>query len=114
MDKDYKNLIQSGVIDRQLNRGGLLKVANLRGESRQKGEIILLIEIESSDKDNQEIIETMSQRMGQEYFEAPTKSIEYSFENALSKVNIKMKDILLSKPKNWLTKMHIMAIAVKD
>ena len=110
----YKNIIESITINKNPHSGGLLKVLNLESEKKEKGKLILLVEIETSDKDNIEIIDILASELKRQFFNAPTRSAEYAFEHALSKANLAIKDILLTKPKNWLNKLHIVVLAIKE
>lgn len=114
MESRYQNVIAPITLDRQPGTIGALEILNLENKIKPKGNLILLIEIESSDRENTEIINILSQELKKQYFSAPTKSTEYAFENSLSKTNLRIKDILLSKPKNWLNKMHVVVIAVNN
>jgi len=95
--------------------GGTIAILDLTPEGAETGKRLAMgIEIESSDKDNEIIIEELAQELGQQFYSAPIDTVEYAFENALAKANIAIKDRLLTKPKNWLTKIHIVVIAAKD
>ncbi|OJI06192.1 hypothetical protein BK004_04990 [bacterium CG10_46_32] len=99
-------------IIRQSGSPGSLHVFELSHERAADKRLILLVEIEVSDKDNEGIIESIAHEIEQQFFNAPTKETEYAFENALAKANIRVKDILLVKPKNWLNKIHIVVAAL--
>lgn len=97
---------------RQSGSPGSLHVFELSHERAADKKLILLAEIEVSDKDNEGIIEAVAREVEQQFFNAPTKETEYAFENALAKANLRVKDILLVKPKNWLNRIHIVVLAL--
>ncbi len=89
--------------------GGTVAIFDLSKGTAKK--LYLFVEIESSDKDNASIITALSSQLQHHFYSAPTETVEYAFENALAKANASIKDNLLTKPKNWLTKIHIAAVA---
>ncbi|MAG28994.1 hypothetical protein CL632_02515 [bacterium] len=90
---------------------GLLSIFELTNPRSKSKKIVVFSEIEISDKDNDAIIEQIANEIKNQFFNAPTETSEYAFENALTKANIKIKDKLLAKPKNWLSKIHIVVLA---
>lgn len=114
MPKEHINVTEYTIARSTLASGGSLYIATLEAEDSQKGNLVFFIEIQTSDKDNDRIIALLERELEKQYFYAPTESVEFSFENALAKANMAVKDILLSKPKNWLTKIHVLALALSD
>ncbi|MBI2637024.1 MAG: hypothetical protein HYW81_02420 [Parcubacteria group bacterium] len=106
-----ENMVATQVI-RQSGSPGSLHVFELSHERAVDKKLLLLVEIEVSDKDNEGIVEDIAREIEQEFFNAPTKETEYAFENALAKANIRVKDTLLVKPKNWLNRMHVIVLAL--
>ncbi|MBI4122476.1 MAG: hypothetical protein HY462_00595 [Parcubacteria group bacterium] len=114
MPKEYISVTEFAVARSTLASGGSLHITTLTSEDSTKGCLVFFIEIETSDKDNEQIIALLERELEKQYFHAPTESVEFSFENALAKSNVAVKDILLSKPKNWLTKIHVLALALAE
>jgi hypothetical protein len=113
MDKKLTNYFAYNVIKRQ-SASGSISVFELSQKENPDKRLIFFIEIEASDKDNETITDFLTDELEKQFFNAPTQNLEYGFENALAKANIKVKDILLSKPKNWLNKIHIIVAAIKN
>jgi hypothetical protein len=111
MKKQATNLIAYEIIKRQATSGslGVFELTSTRARGKK---LLMMIEIEVSDKDNESIIEHLKSELEHQFFNAPTQTTEYAFEHALAKANIKIKDTLLAKPKNWLNKLHISAVAI--
>ena len=110
MDKTYENKFASTIIKRQGASSGSLRVFDWR-ESENNPFLTLFIEIETSDKENEKIIITLAEVLADQFFNAPTATVEFAFESALAKANISVKDALLIKPKSWLNKIHILVAA---
>lgn len=112
--KNRHTTIVSTEVLRQSGAPGSLHVFELSNEQAKDSQLVVLVEIEISDKDNEIIIEDMVREIEQQFFNSPAKETEYAFENALAKANIKVKDILLAKPKNWLNRIHVAVLAIAD
>lgn len=112
MQKQIINITEYAVARSSETSGGCLNISKFEPMDSSKGTLIFFIEIEISDKDNEIIIETLKKELEKQYFNAPTDSLEFAFESALAKANLAVKDLLLSKPKNWLTKIHIAVLAI--
>ncbi|MDZ4221529.1 MAG: hypothetical protein U1C18_01495, partial [Patescibacteria group bacterium] len=112
--KSRHTTIVSTEVLRQSGAPGSLHVFELSNEQAKDQRLVVLAEIEISDKDNEIIIEDLVREIEQQFFNSPTKETEYAFENALAKANIKVKDILLAKPKNWLNRIHVAVLAIAD
>ncbi|MEK7188962.1 MAG: hypothetical protein AAB671_00440 [Patescibacteria group bacterium] len=97
---------------RQSGAPGSLAVFELSHERAADLKLVLLAEIEVSDKDNDIIIEDIVREIEHQFFNSPAAEVEYAFENALAKANIRVKDTLLGKPKNWLNRIHIAVVAL--
>lgn len=110
MEKSYQNEIAQSVI-RLSGAPGLLKIFEWSDKKNERGTLLLFIEIEASDRDSEKIVKTLSGELTKQYFNALTESAEFAFEHALGRANIALKDILLAKPKSWLNKIHIIALA---
>ncbi|MBI1961348.1 MAG: hypothetical protein HYS45_01450 [Parcubacteria group bacterium] len=110
--KNLPEITMSCQVIRQSGSPGSLHVFELSHERARDKKLLILAEIEVSDKDNEKIIEDIAREVEQQFFNAPTKETEYAFENALAKANIKIKDTLLAKPKNWLNRIHIAVLAL--
>lgn len=89
-----------------------MRVFDFEDKNAERGQMILLLAFEASDKDNEKIIKIIADELARQFFNAPTDNIEFAFENALAKANITVKDILLTKPKNWLNKIHIACLVM--
>ncbi|MBU2575626.1 hypothetical protein KKF64_00825 [Patescibacteria group bacterium] len=111
MKKSPTNLIKHFIIKKQASSGSI-KIFETENKKHKDKKMLLFAEIEASDRDNEKIIQILKQELSDQFFNAPAQTDEYAFENALAKANIKIKDILLSKPKNWLNKIHIAAVAL--
>jgi len=109
--KNLVNDIQYAVVKPSGVGSGTLYISHSSDEDSDRGSLVFFIEIEISDRDNETIIVELEKELSKQYFNSPTDSIEYAFENALAKANVAVKDILLSKPKNWLSKIHIIILA---
>jgi hypothetical protein len=110
---ELENFIATEVI-KSTAAAGSLGIFELTHEKHANKKLLLLAEIETSDKDNESIIERITHELSSAFFNAPTETIEYAFENALAKTNIKIKDILLAKPRNWLQKIHVVVAVLFD
>ena len=111
MKKKAINVIATDIIKHQ-TAPGLLNIFELTNPRSKNKKIVLLVEIEISDKDNDSIVEHLANEIQNQFFNTPTETTEYAFENALTKANIKIKDKLLAKPKNWLNRIHIVVAAI--
>ena len=80
---------------RQSGSPGSLHVFELSHERARDKKLLLLAEIEVSDKDNEKIIEDIAREIEQQFFNAPTKETEYAFENALVE---QFKNLTLGDP----------------
>lgn len=114
MEKQYANYFSSSLIKRQGAGLGSLRVFDWRDVDPAAPCLTLFIEIETSDKENEKIITTLAEVLSDQFFNAPTETVEFAFESALAKANISIKDTLLIKPKNWLNKIHILVVAGRD
>lgn len=113
-DKNYENKVDALAIDKSPGQGGLLTIANFEEADNLRSALLVFVEIQSSDKDNQEIARILTEDLRDNFKNSPTDSLELAFEDALSKTNMRLKDILAAKPKNWLNKMHLLVLAIKD
>ncbi len=111
MEKRDFNSIEHRTIKRHPS-SGFLEIYELKNKNKPDKTLILLAEIEVSDKDNEKIIINLKNVLENEFFNSPAKNDEFAFESALDKANGEIKEILLSKPKNWLSKINITSIAV--
>ena len=111
MKKDSTNSIKYNIIKKQAS-SGYIEVFEIENAKYKNKKMLLFVEIEASDRDNEKIIQILKKELSGHFFNTPAQTDEYAFENALAKANIKIKDILLSKPKNWLNKIHIGIIAL--
>ena len=111
MEKRIVNSIISRIIKKQAS-SGTMEIHEIPRKGENGKELIVFAEIEVSDKDNETIISMICEELENQFFNAPSQNDEYAFENALAKANIRVKDTLLSKPKNWLLRMHIAAVAL--
>src|SRR3989338_2152497 len=114
MEKSYENKIESLLIDRSPSRAGSIAIANFTEAENSRSCLSVFAEIQASDKDNAEIIKILTSDLHGNFKNSPTSILELAFEDALSKTNVLLKDILLSKPKNWLNKMNVLAVAIKN
>lgn len=115
MEKSYQNYFAYTIIKRQGTGTGSLRVFDWRDTADPSAPCLtLFIEIETSDKENEKIIATLAEVLSDQFFNAPTETVEFAFESALAKANIAIKDTLLIKPKNWLNKIHILVVAGRD
>ena len=114
MEKQYANYFASSLIKRQGAGLGSLRIFDWRDTDPAAPCLTLFIEIETSDKENEKIITTLAEVLSDQFFNAPTETMEFAFESALAKANISIKDTLLIKPKNWLNKIHILVVAGRD
>lgn len=113
MEKQYLNFSAQTVVKRQ-GGSGTLKILEFKKPTALQEGLAFFIEIETSDKENERIVKILSEELKEQFFSAPTDSVEFAFENALSRANIAIKDTLLIKPKNWLSKIHVAVLANKD
>lgn len=111
MDKPYQNQIAHRVRKRE-SAPGLLKILEWSDKKTERGTLLAFIEIETADRDNAHIVKTLSSELTKQYFNALTEANEFAFEHALNRANIALKDILLSKPKSWLAKIHLAVMVV--
>jgi len=111
MASKLSNLFAQNIIKRQAS-GGSIRIVESIDENEENKRLVIMVEIEASDKDNETIINLLVEELERQFFNAPTQTLEYAFENALSKANVKVKDILLSKPRNWLNKIHAAVLAI--
>lgn len=112
--KSRQSIIISTEVLRQSGAPGLLHVFELSHERALDKKLVVLAEIEVSDRDNEIIIEDIVREVEHQFFNTPAQETEYAFENALAKANIKVKDALLGKPKNWLNRIHIAVLALVE
>jgi len=112
--KNLVNDIQYTVVKPSGVGSGSLYISHSSDDDSDRGSLVFFIELETSDRDNEAIITDLEAELTKQYFNSPTDSIEYAFENALAKANVSVKDTLLSKPKNWLSKMHIIVMAASE
>lgn len=110
--KSRPSTIVSTEVLRQSGAPGSLAVFELSHERARDLKLVILVEIEVSDKDNEIIIEDIVREIEHQFFNSPAAEVEYAFENALAKANLRVKDTLLGKPKNWLKGMHIAVLAL--
>ena len=113
MKKQLTNIIASQILKKQASSGSL-DISEIRDDNHPGKAILMFVEIEASDRDNEKIITAMKKELSDQFFNAPAQTDEYAFENALAKANLQVKDILLAKPKNWLQRIHIAAVALCD
>jgi len=111
MEQKSSNSIEFNTIKRQLS-SGFLDIFVSKNKKNPDKQLAIFIEIEASDKDNEIIVNELKNELEYQFFNSPTENNEYAFESALAKANAKIKDILLSKPRNWLNKIHIAALAI--
>lgn len=111
MKKTPTNSTAHDIIKKHASSGSIA-IFDIEDEKIRNKKILLFVEIEISDKDNEKIIQILKSELKEQFFNAPAQTDEYAFESALAKANIKVKDILLSKPKNWLNKIHVIAAAL--
>lgn len=114
MDKPYQNNFASTIIKRQGTGSGSLRVFDWREGEANAPFLTLFIEIETSDKENEKIITTLAEVLSDQFFNAPTETVEFAFESALAKANISIKDALLIKPKSWLNKIHVLVAGGRE
>jgi|GEM_PF-1389190 len=114
MEKQYTNYSDQTIIKRQGGGVGTLRILEFKDPAAPEESLTFFIEIETSDKENERIVRILSEELRDQFFNAPTDSVEFAFENALSRANIAIKDTLLIKPKNWLNKIHVAILACKD
>lgn len=115
MEKKYANYGAQTIVKRQGGGGsGTLRILEFKDPDAPEESLTFFIEIETSDKENERIARILSEELKDQFFNAPTDSVEFAFENALSRANIAIKDTLLIKPKNWLNKIHVAILACKD
>lgn len=114
MDKPHQNNFASTIIKRQGTGSGSLRVFDWREGEANAPFLTLFIEIETSDKENEKIITTLAEVLSDQFFNAPTETVEFAFESALAKANISIKDALLIKPKSWLNKIHILVAGGRE
>ncbi|MBI2050795.1 MAG: hypothetical protein HYT31_03230 [Parcubacteria group bacterium] len=112
--KSRQSTIVSTEVLRQSGAPGTLEVFDLSHERARDKKLVVLVEIEISDRDNEIIVEDIVRELEYQFFNAPTQETEYAFENALAKANIKIKDTLLGKPKNWLNRIHIAVLGLAE
>jgi len=98
MKKIPTNLVKHYIIKKQTS-SGYIEIFEIENEKYKQKKMIFFAEIEASDRDNEKIVKILKEELSEQFFNAPAQTDEYSFENALAKANIKIKDILLSKPK---------------
>ena len=89
MDKKLTNYFAYNVIKRQAASGSI-SIFELSQKENPKKRLIFFIEIEASDKDNETITDFLADELEKQFFNAPTQNLEYGFENALAKANIKV------------------------
>ena len=111
MSKRYQNYSAFTVIKQPGTQAGAGRIFDFKEKESAQGALLVLAAIETSDKDNEKIIKIIADEFAKQFFNSLANNIEFAFENALARVNITAKDILLTKPKNWLNKIHILALA---
>ena len=114
MEKQYINHSAQTIVKRQGGSSGTLRILEFKDPAAPEKSLIFFIEIETSDKENERIVRILAEELKDQFFNAPTDSVEFAFENALSRANIAIKDTLLIKPRNWLNKIHAAILAGKD
>ncbi|XOU94663.1 MAG: hypothetical protein ACNFW9_01210 [Candidatus Kerfeldbacteria bacterium] len=83
-------------------------------EEKNLGKLFLVAEINSDDKINLDIIQTIQDTFTTSYYNTDDLQIESAFEQALENVNQRIADMVGDYDTNWLDKLNIIAVIVKD
>lgn len=83
-------------------------------EEKILGRLFILTEIESNERINQDIINSIQETVKNNYYQGEELSIETIFEQALEKTNQKIAELISLYETNWLDKTNIVIAILKD
>ncbi len=81
-------------------------------EEQMLGSLLLLIELQSIDPVNQDIIHEIQKELQTAYYSSEELNAEVAFESALSKVNQKIADLVSDYANNWYERLNVVAAVV--
>lgn len=73
-------------------------------ERQNLGQLLMLIEIDSQEENNEQIIHLVEKEIQNNYYGSENFNIEVAFENALQKTNQKLHELIVAGQKSWLEK----------
>ncbi len=83
-------------------------------EERMLGRLFVLVEIDSHDARNVEIIEALQETVTKAYYESEDFQIETAFERALQKTNERLPGIVSDGFEEWIQRLNIIIGVLKD
>ncbi|MFH1598002.1 MAG: hypothetical protein ABIB97_02940 [Patescibacteria group bacterium] len=78
------------------------------------GKLLIITDIHSQDRINQDIINTIQEEVKKHYYQSSDLNIETAFENALQKTNEKLHQLIQDGLTNWVDKLNIIIAVIKD
>lgn len=83
-------------------------------EEKNFGTVFSIVDIESKDPKNEQIIATLNEELVQNYYRSCDLEVEMAFENTLHLVNRKMQEIVSEVGEDWLKKFNIAIGVIKN
>lgn len=83
-------------------------------EEKNLGKLFLVAEINSDDKINLDIIQSIQDTLTTNYYNTDDLHIESAFEQSLENVNQRIADMVGDYDTNWLDKLNMIAVIIKD
>ncbi|PJA93114.1 MAG: hypothetical protein CO132_04685 [Candidatus Kerfeldbacteria bacterium CG_4_9_14_3_um_filter_45_8] len=83
-------------------------------EEKNLGRLFAVMEIDSQDSINDEILEVITQEINSAYYQSSVFEAETAFESALQQVNQKLQEIIGEVGEDWLEAMNIVIGVQKD
>jgi len=82
-------------------------------EQETFGNLMIITDIQSQDRINQDIINTIQQEVKKHYYQSSDLNIETAFENALQKTNEKLHQLIEDGLADWVDKLNIIIAVIK-
>lgn len=83
-------------------------------EEKNFGSIFSIINIESKDEANSEVINLINEEITQNYYRSTDLEIETAFENTLNLLNRKLQKAMAELGEEWIKKLNICIGVIKD
>jgi hypothetical protein len=83
-------------------------------EMKNLGQLFMVVEILSDDKNNAEIIRLLQEEIEIDYYSTDTFDIERAFEKALQQTNQRIHEVIKESTGEWLNKLQIFIGVIKE
>ncbi len=83
-------------------------------EERTLGRLLLLVEIDSSEPNNQDIIQTLQADLSTHYYQSADFHMETAFEQSLQRLNDRLHQLVPEHLEEWLDRFHIIIAVLKE